>query len=365
MLGGNGRNYELEDGKLKDFYGNTFEAVDLKITPILDKPEILSMMTDTESVMASGKVTYQLEINHDGCAEPNWVEVYFRDVNNEENRLHFWMYISYSEELGTYTGTIDLTDETYGLEMSEGTYKIDEMYLYDLEDHIRGYWLNGTKLEDGDGYGFEVTDLVVTPALETPIIRSMKPMKNSVEPEGTVTYQFDLDVDGYAAPSWVDVWFQDVDDEENIVNLWSYVSYSEELGTYIGTFDLAEEAEGLDVAEGKYKIIEVDIWDDIDHYREYFPNGTQMEDEDGNSFAVADLVVSKPAFILGDINEDENVDVSDLMYMLQVVSERTDSSSLTENQLLAGDVAENNGIINVDDLMKLLQYVSERISSLE
>lgn len=69
--------------------------------------------------------------------------------------------------------------------------------------------------------------------------------------------------------------------------------------------------------------------------------------------------------VKGDINEDGVVDVSDLMYMLQVVSEHKDVSSLTENQLIAGDVAKNDRLITVDDLMKLLQFVSERIATLD
>lgn len=67
----------------------------------------------------------------------------------------------------------------------------------------------------------------------------------------------------------------------------------------------------------------------------------------------------------GDINLDGEIDASDLMYMLQVVSERIGKEELTGSQVLAGDVEGNDGEITVDDLMKLLQYVSERITSLE
>lgn len=73
----------------------------------------------------------------------------------------------------------------------------------------------------------------------------------------------------------------------------------------------------------------------------------------------------KQTALKGDINVDGIVDVSDLMYMLQVVSERIKASELTDTQLFVGDVANNDKAITVDDLMKLLQYVSERIITLE
>lgn len=68
--------------------------------------------------------------------------------------------------------------------------------------------------------------------------------------------------------------------------------------------------------------------------------------------------------IKGDINLDGRVDASDLVYMLQVVSERIQSEGLSQQQLSAGDVAGNDQIVDANDLMKLLQYVSERIDTL-
>lgn len=69
--------------------------------------------------------------------------------------------------------------------------------------------------------------------------------------------------------------------------------------------------------------------------------------------------------IKGDINGDGIVDASDLMFTLQIVSERVDASTLSAEQIQAGDVAGADGKITADDMMRLLQFVSERITSFE
>lgn len=78
------------------------------------------------------------------------------------------------------------------------------------------------------------------------------------------------------------------------------------------------------------------------------------------------LTLRQPKTVLkGDINEDGVIDASDLMYMLQVVSERISEANLSTEQVQAGDVSGADGKITADDLMKMLQFVSERITSLE
>lgn len=67
----------------------------------------------------------------------------------------------------------------------------------------------------------------------------------------------------------------------------------------------------------------------------------------------------------GDINQDGIIDASNLMYMLQVVSERIGAADLSTEQIQAGDVAGADGKITADDLMKMLQFVSERITTLD
>lgn len=72
----------------------------------------------------------------------------------------------------------------------------------------------------------------------------------------------------------------------------------------------------------------------------------------------------KLSVLKGDIDQDNAVNVNDLMYMMQVLSERISVSALTERQLTAGDVWGNDHAVTMDDLMKLLQFVSERIGTL-
>lgn len=72
----------------------------------------------------------------------------------------------------------------------------------------------------------------------------------------------------------------------------------------------------------------------------------------------------KQTVLKGDMTQDGMVDIADLSYMLQVVSERISIADLTSAQLQAGDVSNSDGVIDLSDLSRLLQYVSERITSL-
>ena len=75
------------------------------------------------------------------------------------------------------------------------------------------------------------------------------------------------------------------------------------------------------------------------------------------------------SIVLGDISGDGQVDIADLTFMLQYINKRIDSSTVTKEQLLAGDVSRNGtdeaGMVDISDLTKLLQYLNKRITSLE
>lgn len=71
----------------------------------------------------------------------------------------------------------------------------------------------------------------------------------------------------------------------------------------------------------------------------------------------------------GDMNGDGEIDSGDLAFMLRFVNKRIGSESLTEAQLVAGDVSrsdgEPEGTIDSSDLAKLLRYINKRINSLD
>lgn len=64
--------------------------------------------------------------------------------------------------------------------------------------------------------------------------------------------------------------------------------------------------------------------------------------------------------VKGDVNEDGQINLQDLMLCLNYVSKK---GTLEGNALLAADIDEN-GQVNLQDLMKLLNYVSKKTSSL-
>lgn len=65
-------------------------------------------------------------------------------------------------------------------------------------------------------------------------------------------------------------------------------------------------------------------------------------------------------FELGDINEDGNVNLTDLMMCLNHVSKK---SQLEGNAYMAADV-NGDGVVNLMDLMRILNYVSKKITEL-
>ena len=57
--------------------------------------------------------------------------------------------------------------------------------------------------------------------------------------------------------------------------------------------------------------------------------------------------------------------LTDLMYMLEVMSGKVSTDELSEGALANGDVARNDGKITLEDVMTLLYYLRGRITSFE
>ena len=69
-----------------------------------------------------------------------------------------------------------------------------------------------------------------------------------------------------------------------------------------------------------------------------------------------------PAYTLGDVNDDEAIDIDDLLLILDYTLER---NFLSEgNQLAAADVNQD-GAVDVDDLLLILDYTLDRITSFD
>lgn len=123
----------------------------------LDTPPILDMKAAKNPVEPSGTVTYELELGDYVYALPERLYVEFQDVNNTAKKVELGNKLEYSENTGMYTCTLDL-----GTSLSEGTYKITKVKLYDEAGNERWFWYrdNG-KFEDYEHYTLEIEDLVV------------------------------------------------------------------------------------------------------------------------------------------------------------------------------------------------------------
>jgi Ca2+-binding EF-hand superfamily protein len=76
--------------------------------------------------------------------------------------------------------------------------------------------------------------------------------------------------------------------------------------------------------------------------------------------ASCDVTVIHTYTTPGDVNNDDNINISDLMAVLNYVSGK---SELVEDALTAADV-NGDGVIDLQDLMRLLNYVSGKIKEL-
>ena len=70
---------------------------------------------------------------------------------------------------------------------------------------------------------------------------------------------------------------------------------------------------------------------------------------------------SKPEYIKGDVNEDENVDIQDLRLILRYVCGKQE---LLEKQIIIADVNEDQSV-DIQDLRKLLRFVCGKEASLD
>ena len=71
-------------------------------------------------------------------------------------------------------------------------------------------------------------------------------------------------------------------------------------------------------------------------------------------------IISKPKYILGEVDNNGKVDVKDAIMVLQYSSEKI---KLTETQKLAANVDKTSSDVNIKDAIKILQYTSEKIKS--
>jgi uncharacterized protein YjdB len=81
---------------------------------------------------------------------------------------------------------------------------------------------------------------------------------------------------------------------------------------------------------------------------------------DGSGTGSVCKVTVTEAIKPGDVNNDDNINISDLMAVLNYVSGK---SELVEDALTAADV-NGDGMVDLQDLMRLLNYVSGKVKEL-
>lgn len=82
---------------------------------------------------------------------------------------------------------------------------------------------------------------------------------------------------------------------------------------------------------------------------------------EGAEHALRDAIENlqeKPAYRLGDVDEDDDVTASDALLVLQAATSKVD---LTDKQILAADVDGRNGVTSADALL-ILQYATHKIT---
>ncbi len=79
----------------------------------------------------------------------------------------------------------------------------------------------------------------------------------------------------------------------------------------------------------------------------------------GDVLASCSITVEKPPYVLGDVNSDGTIDISDLRLVLRYVCGKVEFS---QQQLLAGDVV-TDGKVNIEDLRLILRYICGKAAS--
>ena len=143
------------------------------------------------------------------------------------------------------------------------------------------------------------------------------------------------------------------------------VSYSEETGWVIDEIPAGRTIRLI----GTYSVEGVE---NLEKVKFCIGVGSASEDagEDAmESFGMSDeqilILTDKTATLKGDINLDGKVTLTDLLYMMEVMSGKRSISELPDGALENGDVAKNDGKITLEDLMTLLYYLSGRNTSFE
>lgn len=142
-------------------------AVPNALEPDITAPFIRSMTTKAETVQPDKTVTYELDFGDYGYAPPEAIWVRFRDADNSEaDLIELSAWIRYSNELETYTATLEFLDLESPL--PEGTYRVEQVLVRDEAGFMRFYERFGEELLDVFGENpFTVADLVVAEASYT------------------------------------------------------------------------------------------------------------------------------------------------------------------------------------------------------
>lgn len=98
----------------------------------------------------------------------------------------------------------------------------------------------------------------------------------------------------------------------------------------------------------------------------WFKVDESMDGKDGTNGYLSDaivksVVIEKPAYVLGDVNEDGKVNMTDVNRLFRYTTRK--EISLTEAQLAAADVT-GDGKVNITDVNRLFKFVTKQITTL-
>ena len=85
-----------------------------------------------------------------------------------------------------------------------------------------------------------------------------------------------------------------------------------------------------------------------------------INEQSGDISASCKLMGKAPAYVLGDVNRDGDINILDMGLVLRAVCRKVE---LTAKQQLAADVTENS-LVNIEDLRMILRYICGKIEEL-